>query len=274
MSNTGLEAEIAAAKAYEALFVPALFGPWASRVVAAANLLPGQTVLDVACGTGVLARAACLRTGPTGHVAGLDPGFGMLAVARELSPSLDWRQGTAESMPFSDESFDAVVSQFGMMFMDHDRAIREMLRVLKPSGRLVVAVWDTVQNIPAYAAEISLVERLAGTRAADALRAPFALGDREILAEMFNNAGASSVTISTQKGVARFPSIRVMVEADLRGWLPVMGVNLSEKEIGRILAEAEHALDAYAIDDGRVAFDASAHIVTARKSQAVAESNA
>jgi SAM-dependent methyltransferase len=172
----------------------------------------------------------------------------------------------AESMPFSDASFDAVVSQFGLMFMDRDRAVREMLRVLKPNGHLVVAVWDTVRNISAYAAEIALLERLAGTRAADALRAPFVLGDQELLAAVFNNAGAGSVTISTTKGVARFPSIRVMVEADLRGWLPVMGVNLTEEEIGRILEEAEHALDAYVSDDDRVTFDVPAHLVTAKKS--------
>lgn len=73
MSNPSFEAEIAAARAYEALFVPALFGQWASRVVDAANLVAGQRVPDVACGTGVLAREACLRTGPTGYVAGLDP---------------------------------------------------------------------------------------------------------------------------------------------------------------------------------------------------------
>jgi len=260
-----LEAQVAAAKAYEALFVPALFGQWASRVVDAATLASGQSVLDVACGTGVLAREARLRTGPTGYVAGLDPSVGMLSVAKELCPSVDWRPGSAESMPFSDASFDAVVSQFGLMFMDRDRAIREMLRVLKPYGCLVVAVWDTVQNIPAYAAEIALVERLAGTRAADALRAPFVLGDRELLTEMFNGAGACSVTIRTAKGVAQFPSIRAMVEADLRGWLPVMGVSLTEREISRILKEAEGALGSYVTDGGRVVFNVPAHLVTARK---------
>jgi len=265
MSNPTLDAQIAAAKAYEALFVPALFGQWASRVVDAANLVAGESVLDVACGTGVLAREARFRTGPKGYVAGLDPGLGMLAVAKELTPSVDWQQGTAEAMPFSDATFDVVVSQFGLMFMDRDRAIHEMLRVLKPDGRLVVAVWDTVQNIPAYAAEITLLERLAGTQAADALRAPFVLGNRGLLAKAFNDANAGSVTISTSKGVARFPSIRVMVEADLRGWLPVMGVNLSEEEIGRVLTEAEDVLDSYATDDGRVTFDVRAHLVTAKK---------
>lgn len=265
MRDASLEAEVAAARAYEALFVPALFGQWAASVVDAAQVSTGERVLDVACGTGVLAREAQRRTGPAGHVTGLDPGVGMLAVAKELAPTVDWRQGTAESMPFADASFDAVVSQFGLMFMDRERAIRELLRVLKPNGRMVVAVWDAVERIPAYAAEIGLLERLAGRRAADALRAPFVLGNQALLAEAFNNAGVGSVTISTRTGVACFPSIRVMVEADLRGWLPVMGVHLAEDEIGRILQAAEDVLSSYVAADGRVTFDVPAHIVSARK---------
>jgi SAM-dependent methyltransferase len=265
MSQPSLDAQVTAARTYEALLVPALFGQWVAAVADAAEVKTGQRVLDVACGTGVLAREACRRTGATGYVAGLDPGSGMLAVARELSPSVDWRAGTAEALPFSAGTFDAVVSQFGLMFMDRVAALHEMLRVLKPDGRLVVAVWDTVQNMPAYAAELALLERRAGTRAADALRAPFVLGDRERLADAFKSAGAVSVSISTHRGVARFPGIRVMVEGDLRGWLPVMGVNLTEEEIGDILREADDVLAPYLTGDGRVAFDVQAHIVTARK---------
>lgn len=137
--------------------------------------------------------------------------------------------------------------------------------VLKPGGTLAVAVWDAVENIPAYAAEISLLDRIVGRRAADALRAPFVLGHRELLAGLFEDAGAGSVTISTRKGVAQFPGIRVMVEADLKGWLPVMGVNLSEDEISRVLEEAENVLSGYTANDGRVTFDVSAHLVTAKK---------
>lgn len=265
MSNPPLDAQVAAAKGYEALLVPALFGQWASEVVDAASLVAGERVLDVACGTGVLAREAYRRAGPRGYVAGLDPNVGMLTVAKELFPPVDWRQGTAEAIPFSDGTFEVVVSQFGLMFMAHDQAIHEMLRVLKPNGRLVVAVWDSVENIPAYAAEIALLERLAGTEAADALRAPFILGNREHLIQLFSDAGANSVAVSTLKGVARFPSIRVMVEADLRGWLPVMGVNLTDEEIDRVLNEAEDVFDSYAADDGRVTFNVTAHLVTARK---------
>lgn len=266
MSEAISQAQIDAAKAYEALFVPALFGPWAPKVADAAQVQPGQRVLDVACGTGALARQVASRTGASGRVVGIDPNSGMVAVAGELAPSVEWREGLAESLPFPDQSFDAVVSQFGLMFFaDRRQALREMLRVLAPAGHLAVAVWDSLDNIPAYAAEVALLDRVAGRRAADALRAPFVLGEQEELTALFEDAGVASVEVTTDRCRARFPSLRVMVEADLRGWLPVMGVVLPEEQITRILDEAEQALEPHVTTDGTVVFDTSAHIITGRK---------
>jgi len=261
-----LHDQIDAANAYEALFVPALFGQWASKVADAAQTRAGQRVLDVACGTGILAREVASRTGTTGCVVGIDPSPGMIAVAEQLAPGVVWREGVAESLPFHDRSFDTVVSQFGLMFFtDRRQSLREMLRVLAPGGRLAVAVWDALDNIPAYASEVALLEQTAGRRAADALRAPFVLGNRNDLTALFVEGGAPSAEITTHHGVAQFPSIRTMVEADLRGWLPVMGVILTEEQIGRVLLRAEHALSSYATADGRVTFRLSAHLVTATK---------
>jgi SAM-dependent methyltransferase len=178
MNDPALQAQIDSATAYQEFFVPALFQAWAPRVVAAARIQPRDRVLDVACSTGVLAREAASRLGSTGSVAGLDPNPGMLAVAGRLAPALEWRRGTAESLPYADQSFDVVVSQCGLMFFtDRRQALREMLRGLAPGGRLVIAVWDWLDNTPAYAAEVALLARIAGRRAADALRAPFVLGD-------------------------------------------------------------------------------------------------
>ena len=142
-----------AAEVYEQYFVPALFREWPPRLLDAARVAPGQSVLDVACGTGVLARAAIERVGPKGAVVGLDLNEGMLSVARRVEPRVDWRQGAAEKLPFPDGTFDAVVSQFGLMFFaDRPRALREMQRVLKPGGRLAVAVWDAIERSSGYAA--------------------------------------------------------------------------------------------------------------------------
>ena len=266
MKDASSEQDVAAAAAYEDLHVPALFQQWSPRVVEAAQIRPGHRVLDVACGTGVLAREAALRLGGEGFVAGLDASPGMLAVAKRLAPAIEWREGVAESLPYEAESFDAIVSQFGLMFFrDRAGALREMKRVLAPGGRIAVAVWESLDNSQAYPIEVALLERIAGERAANALRAPFVLGDRAELTTLFRDAGVASVEITTHNGTARFPSIKTMVEADLRGWLPVMGVVLTEEQIECILKEAEQALGQYVTPEGTVEFDSPAHIVTGRK---------
>jgi len=266
MTNPEFEAQVAAAEAYEDLFVPALFREWAPRVAAAAALGPGDQVLDVACGTGILARTAAALVSPGGVVTGVDLNPGMLTVAARLASGIRWQQGTAEALPFPDQVFDAVVSQFGLMFFpDRVGAIREMGRVLTRGGRLAVAVWDSLTNTPAFAAEVALLERTAGADAANALRLPFVLGDRQELARLFASAGLPAAKISTHPGTGRFPSIRTMVEADLRGWMPLVGIVLDDELIETILVEAETALARFRASDGSVVFETPAHIVVSRK---------
>lgn len=266
MNQIPLQAQINAANAYEALMVPALFARKSVEVADAANLTSGQRVLDVACGTGILSREAATRVGAAGSVAGLDRNAGMLHVAKQLAPQIEWHCGAAESLPFPDRSFDAVVSQFGLMFFqDRAGAIREMLRVLRPSGRFAIAVWNSLTNIPAYAIETKLLERMADSKAVEALSAPFALGNRDDLLMLFKDAGATPIEITTARSQATFPSVQVMLEADLRGWLPMAGVVLSEETIVRILKAGERDLAPYVAADGTVSFECSALIATGKK---------
>ena len=126
MQNTEtFQLSMAAAEAYEARFVPALFAEWAPHLVELAGVAPGQAVLDVACGTGIVARTAADTLEGAGRVVGLDLNEAMLAVARRVRPDIEWRQGDAASLPFPDGSFDTVLCQMALMFFpDRARALR------------------------------------------------------------------------------------------------------------------------------------------------------
>lgn len=257
-------AAASAAAAYERNFVPALFAEWAPRVADAAEIAVGDRVLDVGCGTGVLAREAARRAGSSGSVTGIDVNPGMLSVAAKLAPQIRWDEGVAEQLPFDSGSFDAVVSQFALMFFGQ-AALSEMWRVLAPGGRLAVAVWDTLENTPPYATEVELIQRHSGRSAADVLRAPFVLGDRKQLSALLDSAGITPAVIRTVEGTAHFPSLRAMIEADIRAWFPLAGVEVDEGVMEAIIADGEQALSSHVNADGTVSFAMPAHIVTASK---------
>jgi len=173
-----------AAEVYQEHLVPAIFGPWAPIVVESASLRPGERVVDVACGTGAVAREAAPQVGVSGTVVGLDLNPGMLAVARELPPAsgalVEWREGDATAMPFHNAAFDVVLCQLGLQyFPDRPAALGEMHRVLVPGGRLVLLVWQSIEHSPGFARLAEALERHVGTLAAAIMRAPFVFGDPE-----------------------------------------------------------------------------------------------
>jgi ubiquinone/menaquinone biosynthesis C-methylase UbiE len=137
-----------AAELYERVVARYILGPWAPLLVDAARLSTGERVLDVACGTGVVTRAAAERVGPAGHVVGVDLNSGMIAVARSLPPrigaQIEWLERSAVDLRLQDASFDVVLCQQGLQFFpDKVVALQEMRRVLDRGGRLALSVWNS-----------------------------------------------------------------------------------------------------------------------------------
>lgn len=251
------------ASSYEKLMVPALFESWADRVLDEVEIKPGDRMLDVACGTGIVARTAIKRSGNNGlSVTGLDPNPGMLAVAESKTSGPDWKEGVAEALPFEDESFDVVVSQFGLMFFqDRSAALREMKRVLAPGGRMAVAVFDSLDNNPGYHSMTQAFARVVGEEVAEALRGPFSLGDTKELKALCSESGLSSAEVTSHNDKARFPGVRTMVLADVKGWFPLVGIHLADEQIDGVVHQLESALQKFSSSDGRLEFPMPAHFI-------------
>ncbi len=247
-----------AAEVYEEFFVPALFGQFAASTVTLTGVGVGGRLLDVGTGTGVVARTALEKVGPSGHVVGLDINPAMLDVARQLSDGVTWVHGAAEDIPADDDSFDAVVCQFALMFLERPRdAVAEMARVVRSGGRVVVSTWANVSQSPGYAAMVELLDREIGPAAADALLAPFSIGTEDELAARFDGC-LDVVEVRTQPGVARFRSLEAWLYTDVRGW--TLSDMIDDAAFERLVVAARHRLQRFVGSDGRVEFPAPAII--------------
>jgi SAM-dependent methyltransferase len=253
-----------AAEVYESCFLPAIFGAWASPVADAAGISRGNKVLDVGCGTGVLAREALRRAGEDGRVVGLDLNEGMLAVAARTEPNVEWRRGDAASLPFEDASFDVVVSQFALMyFPDRAASLREMWRTLAPEGRLAVAAWAPIDHARGYQILVDIAVRQCGREAADVLAAPFVLGDQAELAKLVADSGISGAKLTLREGSIQFPSVQEFIRIEVKG-SPLAGM-LSDDAMRALAAESEDALVEFVVPSGEIVMPMDAHIVTASK---------
>lgn len=255
---------IEAAELYEARFVPAIFGEWAPYLVEAAGVAPGQSVLDVACGTGVVAREAAKRVGENGKVVGVDRNPAMLAVARRLRPDIEWREADAAELPFPDNSFDVVLCQAALMFFpDVARALGEMARVVKPEGLIAAHVWGRLESQPGYGPFVEVAARHAGPEAVQLLGAYWVLGDLRKLTELFDSAGLRVTGTDTRLGTARFDSIDELVRTEVES-TPLVE-RISDETYRSILEDSREALAKFRTDDDRIEMPIEGHLITARR---------
>lgn len=198
-----------AAENYERYFVPVIPAPLAEDLLELAKLQPGEQVLDIACGTGIVARLAADAVGPTGKVVGVDPAPDMLEVARSLSQasqtSIEWLEGPAEKLPVDDDSFDVITSQAGLMFVgDKAAAGSEIRRALAPDGRVVINVPGAEQ--PLYTTMAEALARHVNPELEGFVHAVFSLHDPRELERLLTDAGLSDVAAWSETKTFHKPS--------------------------------------------------------------------
>jgi SAM-dependent methyltransferase len=252
---------------YERFFVPAIGAPLAADLIAIAALRPGERVLDVACGTGVVARLAAERVGATGRAAGLDLNPGMLEVARAVTPTgmaIEWRQSNAEAMQLSSEAFDVVLCQMGLQFMpDKLAALREMRRVLAPGGRFIMNVPGPTP--PVFAIMDEALARYISPEAAKFVRVVFALHDPAEVQGLISGAGFCDVAIQSGTKKLRLPAPQEFLWQYVQS-TPLGGVVAQVDDESRAALERDVVAKWQEfVEDGALMLEVGGVVATARK---------
>jgi SAM-dependent methyltransferase len=249
-----------AAAAYERYLVPAVFGPFADRLIELAQPRPADRALDVACGTGIVARRLAPRVR---HTVGLDLNAGMLAVARSNNPSIEWLAGDAAATALPDGSFDLVVCQQGLQYIpDRTAAVLEMRRLLAPGGRLALSAWRAARHNPAWLLLAEALDRHAGPKTGAIMRAPFELGAAE-LRTLVREAGFRDVAVRIRIAPVRFPSVEDLVlRQQAASPLAEPLSRLTDLARDALVQDLTRFLHEYTDHDG-VSFPMQTHVVTA-----------
>lgn len=258
-------ARLEAAERYEREFVPAAFQESARSLAAAAEVGGGHRVLDVACGTGAVARECAGRVGAAGAVTGLDISQEMLTVARRSAPGIQWVRGEAASLPFRDDSFHRVLCQFALMlFDDKVRSAAEMWRVTATGGRLAASVSGRLEDSPVNRVFAELIHEQVGNVGLDRVTSVYALGDPADIAATLSEAGVEGITVRTEWGVTRAASLEAFIETEIRGWFPLSEL-FDDDALESLTQRARDGLAFAITGSGHIEFRSPFHTITAAK---------
>ena len=260
-------AQLSFPEQYERALVGPLFLPWADPLLDDVELAAGDRVLDVACGTGIVARLAKQRLGDTGKVVGVDLSPAMLAVARDVAPDIDWREGDASVLPLHDsEQFDVVVCQQGFQFFpDKPAAARNMRRALVPNGRLAISTWRPDDEFPVLLELRRVVERHVGAIA----DRRHSLGEKGPLESLLRDAGFRGVRSKTVSRTISFADGSVFLRLNAMALIGMSAASkdMSGEERGKIMAAIERdSADVMRrhTDEAGFAYEFSTNVVTAK----------
>jgi SAM-dependent methyltransferase len=238
--------------------------PWTDDLIRLARCKDGDRVLDLACGTGLVASRVDAVSGARCRVTGLDINEGMLDAARQIG-GVEWVHGDAMDLPFPDGSFDAVLCQQGLQyFPDRAAAMREVARVLAPGGRLAVAVWGALERQPFY---VALTHGLAIhlPEAKDAYALGFSLNTAEELRALAAGAGLQDVRVRFEHRTIRYPDLKEFVAGFMEGtMISAQFIALPEDRRRAFVDHVAGLLEGYVDDDG-VAFPLENHFLTATR---------
>lgn len=259
--------DASAPELYERYLVPAITSVWARDLLDRISPSGGESVLDIACGTGVVARLAEQR-GHTGRLVGIDLNTAMLAVAREKSPAVEWIEGSALDLPFDANSFDIVLCQLGLQFFpDRPLALKEMVRVLKPGGRAGVSVYSAIEGTPAAYAFVQALDEHLGEAASRTKRSEHLSCDAQEVGAWAKQAGFDVVDVVTVTKQITFPSILDYVRFQLTATPMVAllkneGESERERMIMSIATDAASRLDPSMLTGGKLTFPQQSFVVT------------
>jgi ubiquinone/menaquinone biosynthesis C-methylase UbiE len=260
-----------APETYEQYIVPAWMGAWTDTLIERAGIRPGDRILDVACGTGVVARRAAQWVGASGSVMGFDADRNMLETARKFADkeslaSIEWHFGDVAFIPVETERCDVVICQQGLQFFpEKQKALEEMSRVLVPGGRLALSVWRSIDRCPFFATLAEIIGNYMGAESTRAFYSSCSLSDREELRDLLSNAGFNNIEIRLEVQMARFPSL----DEFLPGYISVFPFAHQIAEMAgdkrkKMLAEIMNSLLIFS-DDCGLAAPMESHIITAWK---------
>ena len=256
---------------YERYLVPSIFAPWALDLVELAALRPRERVLDIACGTGIVARTAARRLNDAASVVGLDLSAPMLEVARSAAKveglAAEWREGNAAELPLADATFDVAFCQQGLQFFpDRPTALSEIYRILVPSGRLVLSVWRGIERSPGFAVLADALTHHIGPEAGALMTSgPFVLSNSEALRTLITEAGFSDITVRSALKTLRFPSPDEFAVRYVSGSALASFVSGADDDTrSAFLAEVKEKLQRY-VDEQGLAFPIESNVAIAHK---------